>query len=408
MLALQKKLEEGQDEQAEDLKDQLEVGRLALKKIDEENRRVTQQVEEMRVKSKKEEGARYAAAFYNSLNMVILQQQKAQLEVSIDEMEEHLHKEQAETEKLKEELSATEEVAATHMRAIEKLKKDDNEHHMMDMQMQDYHEQLKQESAATHKKAEREIELRYAQKLVNIHKLKKTRDAHSAELAAQQEELDDKLSRVILEAAEQYEAQVRQYADAETAICSRASAAEKDIDEFVRRREVAEARCTELHTEIRQREKAHARKMEEIEEKWKNVYNAMREEHEKRLTKLEEQTYEEQRTWDSQDDEMQSEMEHDETLEVSKKETAIRIEDARWASRVAKAQQAQNEKLDKTIKQASEQNAQHVAARRNELERRSLHYSFITDSLSTTPKKSTYACCRPKKRWATLVACTTR
>ena len=105
---------------------------------------------------------------------------------------------------------------------------------------------------------------------------------------------------------------------------------------------------------------------------------------------------------------MQSEMEHDETLEVSKKETAIRIEDARWASRVAKAQQAQNEKLDKTIKQASEQNAQHVAARRNELERRSLHYSFITDSLSTTPKKSTYACCRPKKRWATLVACTTR
>ena len=106
---LQRRLMEGPvNEEAEDLLDQIEVGQLALQELNEGARRAEQQAEEVRQMSRKEREARISSAFYSTLKMMMLQQQKEQMEASALEMEERIRQYNKDSERLRTDMTEQE------------------------------------------------------------------------------------------------------------------------------------------------------------------------------------------------------------------------------------------------------------------------------------------------------------
>ena len=373
ILALQKRLSEGEDEQTEELIDQLEVGREALKSLEEQNKVLESQAQEMKSRTKQEEGARYAAAFYNSLKMVMLQQQREQLEASIQDMEARLVEEERESKRLRDEVDASEALTSEQEKAIARLQREERDHLASEVEQLKVHGKLRSESEQVTKKLHHEMELRYAQKLVNARKIHRTKLGHQEVLAKVQERHDMNLTSVIFQAAEQYEQEVRQYADADTAVSQRITKCETEIPLLVSKRETLERQAGDLHLEIRNNERAHLQRIDQLDVSWKERYAAMKTSREAQIAALEQEMTHEQLKFDELLDEDAVHVSREQQNSISELQGRIREKEIDWASRAATACTDEADALEERTRSATKEQAERLALRERKMQLRIAH-----------------------------------
>jgi hypothetical protein len=374
ILALQRRLEEGEDEEAEELKDQLEVGRVALVQLEKERNRLESEAAEMKSRTKQEEGARFASAFYNTVKMKLLMEQMENLEVSIRDTEERLARETQDIEGLQKDLDKADQEELETEKAVTKLEREAHDHVVTEMNQTLHHQELASNIEAARRKLDSEMELRWAQRLVNARRMRKLREEQAKELEQLQAENDVSLTAVILQAAEQYEQRVRQFADEDTQVQNRIRKAEEAIPKLGARREEVEKQIGELQQAMRNRDREHAARIDEIELTWKRKYAEMKASFESRLATVEAVHYKERSEWDQDIDEedANASVEHLDT--ISELESTIRTKETMWAGRVAGRCADVAEKMDLDVKKAMDASTMRVAEVRHQYERRIGNY----------------------------------
>jgi hypothetical protein len=366
ILALQKRLEDGEDEEAEELKDQLELGQDSLKQLERDNVRLERKAKEVQGQTKHEESARFAAAFYNSVKMVMLQQQTDQLEADIAEGERRLLAEQGDVVELQADLDAKDAAAVSTTRRMGKLQAQDNIDALEEVQQDSAHKGLVLDAAEAQKRRDSEIELRYAQKLVNARKLRKAHGANLELLDRLDAAHEVTLTSVIIGAAEMYEQQVREYADADTSLQRDVSLKEAEIPKLIRRREAVEKEAADLQNEARQRDRSHAARMDGVDAAWKRRYGEMKADYEARIRDTEAANYGERREWAEMID-VES-VTHEQYAQVAELESTIRTRETAWAGRIAQLCADEADSLDKLVKRTEEEQLQEVASVRHRYE----------------------------------------
>jgi hypothetical protein len=369
MLALQKRLAgEVDDDEALDLRDQLEVGRTAMRELEERTAKMEAQVEATKSKMKREEGARYAAAFYNTLKMVMLQQQKEEMEAQAQELLKSLEETQKETANLSAELKNGEREASNYEREYRKLAAVEEVHLSKEKEMEERNLKLIRESHETKTRLAEEIELLYAQKIVNHRRRQLNAIATEESLARLQKEQDTKLTKVIMNAAEDYEKEVRRWADTDSSLQRRITEHEKEIHRLVSLRDTAEQRAAELTKCLRTTEQSHAQRMEALENEWKEKYASMRSKYEEDIAKLEEDRYKTERNWDQQLDDDASKIANARYDIVAKFDDAVRQREESWNEKVAAQCETEAARIEKSLNEATQARSLAIAKLRNSLE----------------------------------------
>jgi hypothetical protein len=368
---LQRRLTEGPvNEEAEDLLDQIEVGQLALQELNEAARRAEQQAEAVRQLSRKEKEARISSAFFSTMKMVMLQQQKEQMEASALEMEGRINQYNEEANKLRLEMAEQEQKEREKTKAIEKMRIDHQKHFEVVVEQEQHAKKLDRENKESVERMEKEMRLRYAQKILNVYRLKKLSQQLQEDLERVQEEKDAKLTNVIVEAAEQYELQVRQFADAETLVHQQTTRSEKEIGTCLRMREEAEAKGHLMMKELQGLERAHLSRINIIEVEWKAKYEAMKRHYEERIATMDEEFYSETKKWDERVDDEAYAVSFDQKQAVSMLEGQLRAKEREWNGKIADVVEKQAQRIDDEIKKALRTHALNAAAKRRTYEDR--------------------------------------
>ena len=368
---LQRRLMEGPvNEEAEDLLDQIEVGQLALQELNEGARRAEQQAEEVRQMSRKEREARISSAFYSTLKMMMLQQQKEQMEASALEMEERIRQYNKDSERLRTDMTEQESREKEKTRIIEKMRAEHQQHFEVVVEQEQQTKKLERESKESQDRLDKEMQLRYAQKMLNVFRLKKVNRMLESDLEKLQQEKDSRLTNVIVEAAEQYELQVRQFADAETVVHQQTTRAEKEIGNCVRMREEAENKGHLMMKELQAMEKAHLSRINLIEVEWKAKYDAMKRHYEDRIVVMDEEYYNDHKKWDERVDDEAYAVSFDQKQAVVTLEAQLRAKEKEWNSRVALVVEQQAQHIDDEIKKMMRSHALNAAAKRRSYEDR--------------------------------------
>jgi hypothetical protein len=371
ILELQKRLAEGPvDEEAEDLQDQLEVGRQALRSMEEASKRQEQIAAEMLRRSAKEQETLLSSAFYSTLKMTMLQQQREQIEKSAVALESRIQQNQEESQRL---LSQVEEAMAKEAelsKIIEKMRRESITHREQEMEQDHQTKKIVREHREVMHKLEKEVELRYAQRILNAWRLKKLRQKVDADIERTQKEMDDKLNEVIMQAAEQYELQVRQFADAETIVQQKTAQLSREIGALVQHRDAEEKRCQVLMSEIRNEERRHSEAVKRIDAEWQAKYDTMKEHHERRISELDETYYRQLRQWDERVDDETYIVSFDQQQTVNVLENKLREVEGEWNAKVTDAVQREANIIDERMKEALREHALNAARKRREYEGR--------------------------------------
>lgn len=371
ILELQRRLAEGPiDEEADDLQDQLELGRQSLKDMEEANKRVAETADELRRKAKQEEEARMSSAFYNSMKMALLQQQREQLEVSAAEMEERIRGNKEEAVALSKAIKDHEESERMQLKQLDKLRKESQAMRIKELDQERQNGKLSHESREIHRKLEKEMELRYAQKMLNAYRLKKERERTKADLDALAQEQEQKLTQVISEAAEQYELQVRQFADAETIVQQRTSKIEKEIYQQNVKREECEKEAAELMQSIRDAERQHVETIHTIEKDWKARYSDLKKAYEAEIAAMDEDYYEAQRKRELDLVSTPRDSTSDQEDAIKELEKKVREAETYWNKRVTELVEEKADEMDSIMKELRETHAVAATRKRKEYEGR--------------------------------------
>eukprot|EP00672_Neobodo_designis_P011637 CAMPEP_0174874558 /NCGR_PEP_ID=MMETSP1114-20130205/76935_1 /TAXON_ID=312471 /ORGANISM="Neobodo designis, Strain CCAP 1951/1" /LENGTH=374 /DNA_ID=CAMNT_0016109893 /DNA_START=1 /DNA_END=1121 /DNA_ORIENTATION=+ len=300
----------------------------------------------------------------------MLKEQKETLEASIIETEERLAREADEVATLQRDLIDREQEAHETQKQLQRLQREEHDHLLQEMSQEQHTQQLMSDAHTARKKFDNEVELRYAQKLVNARRLRKEKEAAQVELDKLQAEQDLSLSAVILDAAEQYERRVRQYADEDTHVKNRIRKAEALIPQLVSKREEVEKDCARLQNLMRTRDREMAGRLDETEAEWKKKYTAMKHQYEEEIAALEAEHYQERRRWDEDLDDEDAATTAENQMHVNELESRVRTKETEWSSKVASRCAELAEVMDKRVKESTEQSSLRLAEVRHRYERR--------------------------------------
>ena len=371
LLELQKRLAEGPvDEEAEELLDQIDLGRQTLKEVEEKSRQADKAAEEMKSKTKAEEGLRFTTAFYNTLRVALMVQHKDQVDRQVRELTDNLNNTKGTASTLREEVKAHAISDLQVSKKIEKMQFDDRMKEDHDNAMASRATKLRNEQEELKRRYDRELELRYAQKLANARKARSLRIEVDQELNQLQKENDDKLSKVIMSAAEEYELQVREFADQETNQQHKITGLEKEIKDMARQRERYENEASVLMTQLRTSEKEHRNKMTTIETDWKSKYEGMKEDYQKQISNLEQELFEQSRKEDVDVDEEALKENDAYRATVAQLERDLLQKESEWKMQVSKAFETHGDRIHDAVKQAEADSRLKAITTRRDFERR--------------------------------------
>lgn len=215
---------------------------------------------------------------------------------------------------------------------------------------------------------EREIELRYAQKMVVAFRLRKAREQARLELEQLQQDQEDKLTLVIMEAAGHYEQQVRQFADSETVVHQRTTQIEKEIRRLNVEREEAERDAARLMNDMRVAEKAHAERVHRREAEWKLKYETMKAQYETQIAELDEVLFTEQREQEVHLEGIDRVVSHEQEEAIQTVTKEVRESEALWNAAVTQLVEDRAEEMERVTKERVRHHALLAAKRRRELE----------------------------------------
>jgi hypothetical protein len=371
ILELQRRLAEGPiDEEADDLQDQLELGRQSLKEMEEANRRVAETADSLRRQAKQEEEARMSSAFYNSMKMALLQQQREQLEVSAVEMEDRIRSNKEESSALTTAIKDHEDSERLQLKQLDRLRKESQAMRIKELDQERQNSKLSHESHENHRKLEKEMEMRYAQKMINSYRLKKENERTRGELDALALEQEQKLTVVISEAAEQYELQVRQFADAETIVQQRTSKIEKEIFQLNLKREECETEAAQLMQNIRDTERRHVETIHSIEREWKDRYQVLKEDYEKNILDMDDAFYSAQKHRDTNLESIPRDSTTEQEDAIKELEKEVQKAETYWNKRVTDLVEEKADDMDLLMREQRELHAVAAARKRKEYENR--------------------------------------
>lgn len=336
ILELQRKLQEGEGgEEAEDLRDQLDLGKKSLRELEMANKRLEQKQAELIEKTHKEEGARFAAAFYNTVKMVLLQQQKETLVGRIDDVSTRLTEEDSEKKRLRERLEEGTEHYLAQKSAMERMLREEAERRSEESRVDDLCRTLQREYNLVKRKLDDEIGNRWGMRIANARHLEQQRKENEKRIDQIRLDQENRLEDTILDAAEQYERQVKEYADRDTRARHRIAKIEQQLPQLNSKRDVLEEESAAIHQKLRQSEKAHQFRLKEIEEKWRAKYNQMKEEGETNVRAVEDVYHAERLKADAEIDRAKTAAKGRQVADVEKLESDLRLLENQQAGKVA-------------------------------------------------------------------------
>lgn len=371
ILEMQRRLAEGPiDEEAEELQDQIDIGRRSLKEMEEANKKAMMTAEELRKKAREEEEAILSSAFYNSMKMALLQQQREQMEQNAAEMEERIRHYAQESESLATAIKEKETEEKSQLKVLERLRRDTQMQRMKELEQERQNGKLSREASEAQRKMEREIEMRYAQKMINAYRLRKAKEASAKEMDEKSGEHDAQLALVITEAAEQYELQVRQFADAETIVHQRTTKLEKEIHQCTAKRQECEQEASQLMLTIRNAEKTHVESIQAIERQWKEKYQSFKDEYEERIRVKELEYFEIQKRRDAELEQQARSMSSGQEDQMKHLENARREAELQWNDKVLQLVEAKADEMESMLHALQREHAIAAAKKRKEYEGR--------------------------------------
>lgn len=208
----------------------------------------------------------------------------------------------------------------------------------------------------------------FIQRFINRYRSKKLRIAMDKGILDSHKEHEDKLSRVIKEAAEQYELQVRDFADFETSQQHKIAKLEDENRVLQRNIDLCTRDSMALMTSIATTAAERNKRLNQIDEEWKAKYHDMKVAYQSQIAAMEEELLAEDTQQVREIDELSLQARREHREAISALDSQILLAESNWKLKIGMAFDSHGDRIDETIRELEEESHRKAITTRRECE----------------------------------------
>ena len=369
ILELQRRLAEGPvDEAAEELLDEIEEGRRLLKEMEEKHAATEREFTTAKRQAEQAEGALYASAVNMALEMAYSQIRKETDDARLAELQKSLSEAKADLDALKKRMFEAKRNEESDSKRLDELRMNERAKNEVYTSTSEIVTALRAEAEKAEKRAAKELALRNAQRIANDESSVAMRKKMDEDVMDAHKAHEAKLSRVILKAAEDYELQVRDFADFETSQQHKIARLEEENKTLQKKIDACTKDSVAVMSSITAAAVERSRRLNAIEDSWKAKYEAMRTDYQTRIQTAEEAMAAEDKVQMRAVDELTRKKRQEHLDATSDLESRILKAESGWKQKVDAAFNTHGDKIDDTIRALEEESHRKAIRTRRDCE----------------------------------------